>query len=250
MAYALPFTAARRAGAGARPAACLAHTPALEGKKTRVVAALPRSAQVRNRRPSREAARATGAQADDGVRTRDPQLGKLMLYQLSYVRALDILAPALQIPNRRKCRVLSRARVIYEKGSGNRRRAGGMRPRLRGPVSSVAVAVHEKRAGAPEDAASLGTTGSSELWPGMHRPQTCAEPGRLAALRGPTVPRRPGSRCRQACHAGFEKSIGIRRIATPVAQPALRVCDDDRRPQVDVLEQPLGVRDVHPDAAV
>src|SRR4051794_11430583 len=26
-------------------------------------------------------------QADDGVRTRDPQLGKLMLYQLSYVRA-------------------------------------------------------------------------------------------------------------------------------------------------------------------
>jgi hypothetical protein len=30
----------------------------------------------------------TGAfsRADDGVRTRDPQLGKLMLYQLSYVR--------------------------------------------------------------------------------------------------------------------------------------------------------------------
>jgi hypothetical protein len=26
------------------------------------------------------------ARADDGVRTRDPQLGKLMLYQLSYVR--------------------------------------------------------------------------------------------------------------------------------------------------------------------
>jgi Flp pilus assembly pilin Flp len=25
-------------------------------------------------------------EADDGVRTRDPQLGKLMLYQLSYVR--------------------------------------------------------------------------------------------------------------------------------------------------------------------
>jgi hypothetical protein len=25
--------------------------------------------------------------ADDGARTRDPQLGKLMLYQLSYVRA-------------------------------------------------------------------------------------------------------------------------------------------------------------------
>ena len=27
-----------------------------------------------------------GVEADDGVRTRDPQLGKLMLYQLSYVR--------------------------------------------------------------------------------------------------------------------------------------------------------------------
>src|SRR5215211_124614 len=31
-------------------------------------------------------------EADDGVRTRDPQLGKLMLYQLSYVRARIILA--------------------------------------------------------------------------------------------------------------------------------------------------------------
>jgi hypothetical protein len=35
-----------------------------------------------------EGANADGyAEADDGVRTRDPQLGKLMLYQLSYVRA-------------------------------------------------------------------------------------------------------------------------------------------------------------------
>src|SRR5437870_10435098 len=30
--------------------------------------------------------------ADDGDRTRDPQLGKLMLYQLSYVREACILA--------------------------------------------------------------------------------------------------------------------------------------------------------------
>src|SRR2546421_1805381 len=30
--------------------------------------------------------------ADDGVRTRDPQLGKLMLYHLSYVRAGSIVA--------------------------------------------------------------------------------------------------------------------------------------------------------------
>jgi hypothetical protein len=29
-------------------------------------------------------------EADDGVRTRDPQLGKLMLYQLSYVRARSL----------------------------------------------------------------------------------------------------------------------------------------------------------------
>jgi hypothetical protein len=32
-------------------------------------------------------------EADDGDRTRDPQLGKLMLYQLSYVRA------AVRVPN-------------------------------------------------------------------------------------------------------------------------------------------------------
>jgi hypothetical protein len=32
------------------------------------------------------------AKADDGDRTRDPQLGKLMLYQLSYVRVDRILA--------------------------------------------------------------------------------------------------------------------------------------------------------------
>jgi hypothetical protein len=32
---------------------------------------------------------ATEAKADGGDRTRDPQLGKLMLYQLSYVRAGD-----------------------------------------------------------------------------------------------------------------------------------------------------------------
>ena len=33
---------------------------------------------------------AGGLEADDGVRTRDPQLGKLMLYQLSYVRARSL----------------------------------------------------------------------------------------------------------------------------------------------------------------
>jgi hypothetical protein len=34
-------------------------------------------------------------EADDGVRTRDPQLGKLMLYQLSYVRAGAIVAASM-----------------------------------------------------------------------------------------------------------------------------------------------------------
>ena len=34
------------------------------------------------------------ARADDGVRTRDPQLGKLMLYQLSYVRVDPRIAPS------------------------------------------------------------------------------------------------------------------------------------------------------------
>ena len=29
--------------------------------------------------------------AEDGVRTRDPQLGKLMLYQLSYFRELTLV---------------------------------------------------------------------------------------------------------------------------------------------------------------
>jgi hypothetical protein len=38
-------------------------------------------------------------EADDGVRTRDPQLGKLMLYQLSYVRVSRIL-PGLLEPSR------------------------------------------------------------------------------------------------------------------------------------------------------
>ena len=38
-------------------------------------------------------------EADDGVRTRDPQLGKLMLYQLSYVRERPILACLAAAPD-------------------------------------------------------------------------------------------------------------------------------------------------------
>ena len=37
-------------------------------------------------RPSERVSAWLRLRADDGVRTRDPQLGKLMLYQLSYVR--------------------------------------------------------------------------------------------------------------------------------------------------------------------
>jgi hypothetical protein len=37
----------------------------------------------------RAALSSNATEADDGDRTRDPQLGKLMLYQLSYVREAD-----------------------------------------------------------------------------------------------------------------------------------------------------------------
>jgi hypothetical protein len=40
--------------------------------------------------------------ADDGIRTRDPHLGKVMLYQLSHVRV-----PRLRPPRRRTYRVRS-----------------------------------------------------------------------------------------------------------------------------------------------
>jgi hypothetical protein len=40
--------------------------------------------------------------ADDGIRTRDPHLGKVVLYQLSHVRVVGaMLTPALSSFNRR-----------------------------------------------------------------------------------------------------------------------------------------------------
>ena len=55
-----------------------------------------RSQEGAERREAGEAHAAQGSErADDGDRTRDPQLGKLMLYQLSYVRV------ALKIARRR-----------------------------------------------------------------------------------------------------------------------------------------------------
>ena len=45
-------------------------------------------------------------EADDGVRTRDPQLGKLMLYQLSYVRVRLRITDSGVPPWRRKRRRL------------------------------------------------------------------------------------------------------------------------------------------------
>ena len=44
------------------------------------------SSEAAPRLTSKSPQRAGFSEADDGVRTRDPQLGKLMLYQLSYVR--------------------------------------------------------------------------------------------------------------------------------------------------------------------
>ena len=50
---------------------------------------------------TKRAAGRTFSKADDGDRTRDPQLGKLMLYQLSYVRARPVYravsAPQLSV---------------------------------------------------------------------------------------------------------------------------------------------------------
>ena len=37
--------------------------------------------------------------AEDEVRTRDPQLGRLMLYRLSYFRSLDPFSKGMQIYN-------------------------------------------------------------------------------------------------------------------------------------------------------
>src|SRR3954451_12790573 len=53
------------------------------------MAAERNSRLVKWRKESRAGA---SEQADDGPRTRDPQLGKLVLYQLSYVRAGASLA--------------------------------------------------------------------------------------------------------------------------------------------------------------
>src|SRR5262245_52789935 len=50
---------------------------------------LRRSRQARERQSAlKKPALGAFLEADDGVRTRDPQLGKLMLYRLSYVRAV------------------------------------------------------------------------------------------------------------------------------------------------------------------
>jgi hypothetical protein len=48
--------------------------------------------------PARTPASAGVRRADDGVRTRDPQLGKLMLYQLSYVREASIVPLSAAAP--------------------------------------------------------------------------------------------------------------------------------------------------------
>ncbi len=59
------------------------------------------------------------ARADDGIRTRDPHHGKVMLYQLSYVRVTlacrDNLARCLRPykrPPKRRLRVKTRYRMV------------------------------------------------------------------------------------------------------------------------------------------
>jgi hypothetical protein len=60
-----------------------------------VMLALGQPELARAAAPERESSRLSGlsVEAGDGTRTHDPQLGKLMLYQLSYTRVPDILAP-------------------------------------------------------------------------------------------------------------------------------------------------------------
>ena len=57
------------------------------GRRASSTSVLLSSGRVRVAAPGRSARRPDPDEADDGDRTRDPQLGKLMLYQLSYVRA-------------------------------------------------------------------------------------------------------------------------------------------------------------------
>src|SRR5690606_10502429 len=52
----------------------------------RCLASRPLHPETRARQP-RELSLAVCLRADDGIRTRDPHLGKVMLYQLSHVRA-------------------------------------------------------------------------------------------------------------------------------------------------------------------
>lgn len=66
--------------------------------------------------------------ADDGVRTRDPELGRLMLYQLSYVR---LSRPSYRaLPRRRKSQSSSQASSKSRRGDLGKRPAGSPYPRL------------------------------------------------------------------------------------------------------------------------
>ena len=80
--------------------------------------------------------------ADDGIRTRDPHLGKVMLYQLSHVRAAptggppaqcvwNISRPAPTSSNRYRPRACRR-RASRAGARGPRRGRGGGSPRRRG----------------------------------------------------------------------------------------------------------------------
>ena len=69
-------------------------------------------AQPERRKPALRAGLLIDAKAGDGTRTHDPQLGKLMLYQLSYTRVGGILA--------RKVRVFSASLVTHETNVGGR----------------------------------------------------------------------------------------------------------------------------------
>ena len=94
--------------------------------------------------------------ADDGIRTRDPHLGKVMLYQLSHVRAhlgafRTVADPAARAnsdaPNLPAATLRSRSKHRYYRlaGQRGRRRARGPRPDQPGPAGPQPAAVPRGR---------------------------------------------------------------------------------------------------------
>ena len=149
------------------------------------------------------------ARAGDGARTRDPQLGKLMLYQLSYARTCPSKPghAAHALPrNRPACR--SRARcgracqaIPAGRGRRSRRRAAGAVLATPGPGRGAGPA--EPPVGLEPTTARLriecSTTELRWLRPRPGRLSSGAGPRAVPALRPCWLPGRAGSSPRRLC---------------------------------------------------